>query len=428
LPSVNGMTVTAPPPLRPGVLGRLGRDTQYVLLGFPIGLIAFILVLTGFVLGLGTAIIWVGLPILMATFFLARGLAVIERNRVGAVLGRKLPHAHYKTPRGPGFWSRILTPFRDGQSWLDLVHGIFRLIPSLIAFVFVVVWWVCTLGSLTYVLWGWTVPQGPGNHDVPFYLGLGDGFAIRTIFYLIAGVVFALTLYPVVRGAALLEAQFARGLLSGVNELREQVATAQAQTAAAVSAEATTLRRLERDLHDGPQASLVRVAMDLGRAEVQFRTDPEAARATVAEALAMTKDTLNELRQLSRGIAPPILVDLGLRAALNSLVERASIPVDLDVPETARLAPTIESTAYFAVAEALTNIAKHSQANECQIQLHRHEGSLFITVIDDGVGGASLAKGHGLAGLRDRVQAAGGLLTIDSPDGAGTKLTVALPV
>ena len=88
----------------------------------------------------------------------------------------------------------------------------------------------------------------------------------------------------------------------------------------------------------------------------------------------------------------------------------------------------MESTAYFVVAEALTNIAKHSRATECRIHLHRHEGSLFVTVTDDGVGGASLAKGHGLAGLEDRVRAAGGLLTVDSPEGAGTKVTAALPV
>ena len=103
-------------------------------------------------------------------------------------------------------------------------------------------------------------------------------------------------------------------------------------------------------------------------------------------------------------------------------------PVDLDVAPSPRLTPAVESTAYFVVAEALTNIAKHSRANECRIHLHRHESSLFITVTDDGVGGASLAKGHGLAGLDDRVRAAGGILTVESFEGAGTQLTAALPV
>jgi signal transduction histidine kinase len=427
VPSVNDMTTTAPE-LRPGLLLRLGQDTQYVLIGFPLGLIAFVLSLVGFALGLGTFIIWIGLPIMLGALLLARGFAMIERNRVAAVLGRRLPHPHYKRRPEGGFWRRAITPLTDAQSWLDLVHGIFRWIPSTISFVFVFTWWVGALGGLTFPLWDWSIPRGPDNTDLPELIGLGDANSVRTVFYLGVGVFFALTLFPVVRAAALLEAQFARGLLSGVNELREQVAEAQEQTKAAVSAESTTLRRLERDLHDGPQASLFRVALDLGRAEVQFRTDPEAARATVAEALTMTKQTLDELRQLSRGIAPPILVDRGLRAALESLVWRSTIPVDLDVAESLRLDPGVESTAYFVVAEALTNVAKHSRATTCQIHLHRHESSLFVTVIDDGVGGASLAKGHGLAGLDDRIRAVGGLLTVESFEGAGTKLTAALPV
>ena len=427
MPSVKDMTTTAPE-LRPGLLQRLGQDTQYVLIGFPLGLIAFVLSLTGFAVGLGTFVIWIGLPIMIGSLLLARGFAMIERNRVAAVLGHRLPVAHYKRRAEGGFWRRAVTPLTDAQSWLDLVHSIFRWIPSTISFVFVFTWWVGALSGLTFPLWDWSIPRGPDNTDLPELIGLGDASSVRTVFYMGVGAFFALTLFPVVRAAAQLEAQFARGLLSAVTELREQVVAAQAQTKAAFSAESTTLRRLERDLHDGPQASLFRVALDLGRAEVQFHTDPEAARATVAEALTMTKQTLDELRQLSHGIAPPILVDRGLRAALESLAWRSTIPVDLDIPETPSLDPAVESTAYFVVAEALTNIAKHSHANECQVQLQRHESSLFVTVIDDGVGGASLAKGHGLAGLHDRVRAAGGVLTIDSPNGAGTKLTVALPV
>ena len=168
--------------------------------------------------------------------------------------------------------------------------------------------------------------------------------------------------------------------------------------------------------------------MDLGRAEQQFASDPEAARATVKEALEQTRETLDELRALSRGIAPPILVDRGLQAALTALAGRCTIPVDLDAPVTERLEPSVESTAYFVVAEALTNVAKHSHANEVQVTVERLAAGLMITVADDGVGGASLAKGHGLAGLDDRVTAAGGVLHVESPGGVGTRLTAALPV
>jgi signal transduction histidine kinase len=425
MPSVTGMSL----------LRRIGIDTQYVLVGFPLGIIAISLLSTLFWLGVGTVVVWVGLPILLGTMFVARGLAVLERARISPVFGRGLPHPYYKRPSGDSSIRRLLTPLTDGQSWLDLLHGMFRFIPSTIAFAFVVTWWSGALAGLTWGLWGWSLPNGPDDQDLPELLGFDGSYGTKVAFYLALGIFFAGTLFWVVRGAALLEAYFARGLLCGVNELREQIAEAEAarevaqqQKAAAVSAEATALRRLERDIHDGPQQRLVRLAMDLGRAEQQFATDPEAARATVAEALTQTRETLDELRALSRGIAPPILVDRGLQAALTALAGRCTVPVDLDAQAFERLDPAVESTAYFVVAEALTNVAKHSRASEVQVSVQRIATGLLVTVADDGVGGASLAKGHGLAGLDDRVRAAGGVLAVDSPDGKGTTLTAALPL
>ncbi|MET8147249.1 sensor histidine kinase [Actinoplanes sp. NPDC049668] len=433
------ITAPAPGELAPSLAQRLfrqlGLDTLYILIGFPLGLITIVLFTTGFSLGIGTLIIWIGLPVLLATFMMARGFAILERARLGAVFGRPVQPVPYKrAPEGAGLPRRILTPLGDGQSWLDLVHGIFRFIPSTIAFSFALTWWVGALAGLTFPLWDWSIPRGPDDQDLPMLLGLGDAYSTRVIFHMAVGFFFAGTLYPVVRGAALLEAYFARGLLCGVNDLREQVAEAQAardiaqaQKTAAVSAEATALRRLERDIHDGPQQRLVRLAMDLGRAEQQFATDPEAARATVAEALSQTRETLDELRALSRGIAPPILVDRGLQAALTALAGRCTVPVDLDAAPLSRLDPAVESTAYFVVAEALTNVAKHSHATEARVSVEAASTGLLIVVGDDGIGGASLAKGHGLAGLSDRVQAAGGVMSVESPAGAGTTLTVALP-
>ena len=427
MPSVKGMT--------PSIARQLGRDTLYVLVGFPLGLIAVVLSMTLFWLGVGLSLIWIGVPLLVGVMLLVRGLATVERARMAPVIGRRMPHPYYKRPSGPGFWAQVRAPLTDGQSWLDLLHAMFRFIPSTIAFAVVLTWWVGAVSGLTFPLWDWSIPRGPDNVDLPELLGLGDGSITRTILYLAIGAFFALTLYPVVRGAALLEASFARGLLSGVNELREQVAeaeaardVAQAQKAAAVSAEATALRRLERDIHDGPQQRLVRLAIDLGRAKQQFATDPEAARATVTEALAQTRETLDELRALSRGIAPPILVDRGLPAALTALAGRCTVPVQLDAPPIGRLNPAVESTAYFVVAEALTNVAKHSRASEAEVSVQPTGGGLLIVVSDDGVGGASTAKGHGLAGLDDRVRAAGGVLDIDSPAGRGTTLRAAVPL
>ncbi|UWZ37317.1 sensor domain-containing protein [Dactylosporangium roseum] len=439
MPSVDDMTTTISPALGHGRISRvfrqLGVDTQYVLLGFPLGIITVVLFLTGFAVGLGLLVLVVGFPILMATLFQARGFATVERARVGPVLRTRLPHPYYrKAEPGAGFWRRTLVPLGDGQSWMDLLHGIVRFIPSTIAFCFVVVWWAGAIGGLTVPLWDWSIPRGPNNTDLPELLRLGSGTGTRLIFYTGLGVFFALTLMPVVRGAALLEAQFARALLSGVAELRERVAAAEAsrdaaraQKEAAVSAETTALRRLERDIHDGPQQRLVRLAMDLGRADLQFETDPTAARATVAEALSQTRDTLEELRSLSRGIAPPILVDRGLRAALTALAGRSTVPVDLELPEIGRLPESVETTAYFVVAEALTNVAKHSHAAECKVTLQRSAYGMLVTVEDDGIGGASLAKGHGLRGLTDRIKAAGGELSLTSPVDGGTRLTAILP-
>ncbi|WP_432834624.1 sensor histidine kinase [Dactylosporangium sp. CA-092794] len=433
------MTTTITP-LGPGRFSRifrqLGIDTQFALLGFPLGIITMVLCVTGFALGVGLVVTVVGFPILFVTVYQARGFATLERARIGPVLRVRLPHPYYKrAERGAGFWRRTFVPLTDGQSWLDLVHAVFRIIPSTIAFAFVVTWWAGTLGGLTTVLWDWAIPRGPDDQDLPELLGLGSSDTVRVLFNTGIGVIFALTLLPVVRGVALLEAWFARALLSGVSELRERVIVAEAsrdraraQTSAAVSAETTALRRLERDIHDGPQQRLVRLAMDLGRADLQFDNDPTAARATVAEALAQTRETLDELRALSRGIAPPILVDRGLRAALTALAARSIVPVDLDLPEMERLEATAETTAYFVVAEALTNVAKHSHASECKVTLQRSAYGMLVTVEDDGVGGASLAKGHGLTGLSDRVRAAGGELTLTSPADGGTRLVAILPI
>jgi signal transduction histidine kinase len=262
---------------------------------------------------------------------------------------------------------------------------------------------------------------------------MGDTAVARVTLYTAVGVFFLLTLPLVVRGAALMQAGLSRTLLTGVAQMRSRITTLEGQRRAAVSAEATALRRLERDIHDGPQQRLVRLAIDLGRAQQQLDADPEAARRTIEEALAQTRDTLDELRSLSRGIAPPILVDRGLPSALAALAGRGVIPVDLAIEPSlgtpdGRLEPAVESAAYFVVAETLTNVAKHSRATVCRITVTRDSRSLRVEVADDGEGGAHVSKGHGLAGLADRVHAAGGRLDVVSPAGGPTLVVADLPL
>jgi len=168
--------------------------------------------------------------------------------------------------------------------------------------------------------------------------------------------------------------------------------------------------------------------MELGRAQHHFETRPEAVREALADAIAQAQEALEELRALSRGIAPPVLADRGLREALTALAARSTVPVEVAAdPLNGRLDAAVETTAYFVVAEALTNVAKHSHASRCVIGMRHGGGTLRAWVTDDGTGGAALDKGHGLRGLDDRVHAAGGRLLVTSPRGGPTTITAELP-
>jgi signal transduction histidine kinase len=422
------------PPLRRGLFGQLGVDTMYVLLGFPLGIITFVLMITGLAAGTSLLITLIGFPILVGTVYVARGFAEVERVRTVGVLRLGRVRVRYKrAPEDAGAWRRLLTPLSDPQSWLDVLHAVVRFPVAVATFCIALVWWSMALGGLTRPLWDWALPAD-NNDDLPQLLGFSSDSSTRITFYVVVGLIFAITLPFVVRGCALLEAWLARGLLTGVASLRDQVAdltegraSARAQTVAAVSAETTALRRLERDIHDGPQQRLVRLSVDLGRAKQQLDADPAAARATVDEALSQAREALAELRALSRGIAPPILTDRGLPAAVASLAGRAAIPVELDLPDLPRLDAVAEQTAYFTVAEALTNVAKHSGATRALVGLRLEGAHLTIAVSDDGAGGAHIAKGHGLSGLADRLHAVGGELWISSPPQGPTIIRAELP-
>ncbi|MEV6038842.1 sensor domain-containing protein [Nonomuraea sp. NPDC052116] len=407
---------------------RVLLDTRYTLVGFPTAVIGFVIMLAGFAAGLGTAIVWLGVPLLAGTLLAARGFADAERGWLADVLDRPPVRPRYKpAPPGAGRFRRAVNPLTSGQSWLDLLHGIINLPFAILSFVLTVVFWALPLAGLTYPVYGIITSRIPGNVELPELLGLGDGYGVNSIFYVSLGLVFALIMPFAVRGSALLRAGLGRALLTGVAELQERIDDLAQGRAAAVSAEANALRKLERDIHDGPQQRLVSLAMELSRAQRQMAKDPEAAQATIKSAISATRETLDELRALSRGIAPPILSDRGLAPALAALAGRCTVPVDLDVQTVERYQAAVENALYFVCAETLTNVAKHSRATSCAIQLVRIGDILMLTIGDDGVGGAHVAKGHGLAGLADRLRAVDGELSVQSPDGGPTVIVAEVP-
>ncbi|MUL82180.1 MULTISPECIES: sensor histidine kinase [unclassified Mycolicibacterium] len=423
---------TVAQPERVGFLRQLGVDTGYVLLGFPLATVSFSVLVTGLSAGLGTLVIVVGLLIIVGTLFVARLFADVERLRFPAVLRRPRSRPVYRAaPPGAGVWKRILTPLTQGQFWLDLAHGILCFPIAVVTFSIVVSWWASAIAGTLAFAWDWSIPRGPDDTSLAQLIGLGDSTFARIAFQTAIGLVCLVSLPVVVRGCALLKAGFSRALLTGVAEMRQTITVLTEQKAAAVSAEATALRRLERDIHDGPQQRLIRLAMDLGRARQHLDGNPGPLRDTLDEAISQTQETLNELRALSRGIAPPVLTDRGLPSALAALAIRCTVPVELVVdPElgtpSGRLDAAVETTAYFAVAEALTNVAKHSGAANCWVTVAHGPAGVRVEIVDDGDGGAHVAKGHGLAGLADRVRAGGGTLSVVSPAGGPTTIGVEL--
>src|SRR5262249_24250053 len=219
-------------------------------------------------------------------------------------------------------------------------------------------------------------------------------------------------------GRALAAVAVARLLLGPPRRgaLRARIGELELSRARVVDSAEAERRRIERDLHDGAQQRLVALAMDLGRARARFADDPEAARAIVDQAHAEAKEALVELRNLVRGVHPPVLTDRGLAAALSGLAALSPVPVSVRVDAAPRPPASVEAIAYFVVAEALTNVAKHARATRAVVSVDRRGDALSVVIRDDGIGGADL-RGLGLSGLADRVSGVDGRLTVDSPAG-----------
>jgi signal transduction histidine kinase len=450
--------MTTPPgePLRRGNLyGRLWakvpRELGFLLLSLPIIVIGFGLGWGLFWPGVGTLIIWIGFFIVVAALYVARGFGTLELVRLRWAGRPAIARPRWR-PRvaRPGLFGWFQGVLGNAHYWLYLLHTmLLNFVVGLFTWIIAVVWTVVGLGGISYWFWGRFLPNHDGEvwlHEVAlgfFFPGYvpdttpAGRFAGESLFFALGAVVLLATLPFVTRGLVLLHQGLASAVLGSFRSeaLEREVAELGASRGAAVAAEDHSLRRLERDIHDGPQQRLVRLQFDLASAERKLESDPDAAKTLLAGALQQSRDTLEELRELSRGFAPPILQDRGLAAAIDSLAGRSIVPVSTTVTlsDQAPLPPEIERGAYFVIAELLANVAKHASASSAAVTIDSSrsiagaERLLSIVVTDDGVGGAQLTDGHGLAGLSERLRGLRGRLDVASPHGGPTVVSVSIP-
>jgi signal transduction histidine kinase len=405
--------------------GRLGRALCHVALSPLVDTVVFSVVITLLATTVGLLITVVfAVPVAWLLFVVSRGAAHLQRSRLNSLLDAQLVDA-VPPLRRPGWFGRLRERVGSGARWREIGHHLAALPVHLLGFALVVSAWcgslalaalpayVAALPGDTAKFWAFEVGPGPGSWAAA---AIGLSGIVLVAPWLTMGT----TAVDRALGRALLGRR--RG-----DELEAQVSRLETSRTAAVDAAEAERRRIERDLHDGAQQRLVALAAELGAAREKFDDDPDEARAMVASAHEEAKAALKEIRDLVRGIHPVILEDRGLDAALSAVVARAPVPVTLDVRVAERPPPAVESAAYFVVAEALTNIARHADATKAHVAIARAGDRLVVEVRDDGVGGADASLGSGLQGLRDRVTGLGGTMIVISPRGGPTTLSVELP-
>ncbi|MFD6432503.1 sensor histidine kinase [Streptomyces venezuelae] len=420
-----------PAGLRAPVEARTWREFGYTMLSLPIGITSFVFAITMLSLGVGLLITFIGIPVLAAGLAGCRGIGALERTRARALLGLEVASPEPLRPKGSGPMAFMGAVLKSGASWRHVLYSLLMLPWSVFSFSVAIVFWTYGWLMLTYPLWFWLFPMYGGQDGIQLYGG-DDGHRI----YLdnpfeigitaATGLLVTLATPWILRALTTVDRVLVYGLL-GPSRLATRVVELESDRGVVVDTAAADLRRIERDLHDGAQARLVALAMDLGLAKEKLAEDPEAAARMVDEAHGEVKVALQELRDLARGIHPAVLTDRGLDAALSALAARCTVPVHVEVDLTSRPAAAIEGIAYFTVSELLQNISKHSRAKAAGVDVWRAENRLMLQVTDNGTGGADVSAGSGLAGLAERLDAVDGILVVDSPVGGPTTVTAELP-
>ncbi len=408
-----GMSTAAPAPLTTAIR-RSWHASQYLLIGIPVALLAYVAAFL-VVAALLFAVVVIGLPALPEAAKALHRFAEFERRRAAALLGvpfRPMPQLPYdRGELGQRVRLVLFDPVARREAlWLPVqaVAG------NAVGYVTMVLWPVGLLvDGIVLPVTQLLDRRAADEYGTP--LPERHGLVLRW--------------HPVL---ARLSAEWTSSLLKAppAAELAERVAQLTESRAGAVEAHGAELRRIERDLHDGAQARIVALSMRIGLAKRLLDQDPAAARQRLDEAQDGVDAALAELRHVVRGIHPPVLTDRGLAGAVRALAADCAVPVtaELDaVDDGRRLPAAVEAAAYFVVAEALTNIGKHSGATAASVRIDRAPGTLLVAIGDDGHGGADERGGSGLVGIRRRIAALDGTTRISSPLGGPTDIEVELP-
>jgi signal transduction histidine kinase len=385
------------------------------------------------------AITFFGLAILALSIRIARWIGGLHRQLARGLLDENIEDPEPFSPR-PGFLGWLQSALRDRTGWRCVAYIAVKVPLAALGIVVGFATWWDAFVCLTFPIWSGGTGTHPAVFGAPellfgpgFFSSGGIGFFHKLgIFF--AGIVFLFLAPWAVRVVVYLDRRVMRVLLAP-DALVARMRSLELARAQTVDSSAATLRRIERDLHDGTQAQLVALAMRLGMAKEKLAEgrdlDLDRVRQLVDDAHRGAKEAIVELRDIARGIHPPAL-DIGLEGALATLAARSTVPAELTLSLHDRPTPAIEAIAYFCVAELLANVAQHSHASRATVTCADHGGWLRVVVRDDGRGGARLSRtgsaSSGLAGLTDRVHAVDGRLDIVSPERGPTVITVDLPL
>jgi signal transduction histidine kinase len=395
-------------------------------------------VFAGLTLGAGVvlAITFLGFIVIGLSVRGARGFGGLHRGLARSLLGEHIEDPEPFDPR-PGFLGWLQSALRDRTGWRAIAYSTVKIPLVIFGFFTAIAVWFDAFACLFYPFAGAGQPPVFGVVRVFFHPGFdsnnGSG-GFRSLAIFIFGVLLFFIAPWVVRVEVSIDRYLMRALLAP-DVMTARVRSLEHARTQTVDASAATLRRIERDLHDGTQAQLVALAMRLGLAKEKLSEtddpDLDQVRQLVNDAHNGAKEAIVELRDLARGIHPPAL-DIGLEGALSTLAARSTVPTEVTLSLTDRPTPAIEAIAYFCVAELLSNVAQHAHASRASIGCAQDGQWLRLVVRDDGTGGAEPSNlgssSSGLVGLTDRVRAVDGRLSIASPPDGPTVVTVDLPL